>query len=698
MSTLTWFKDLAVLSELSGEDAVAALRALGEKHAADKLETALLETSTGPPDKFSIPAGVLDDRAFMHRGRVVGHLEPARSPVGLRPLREVDDLVPDEALAGERLNIGLDAFHAADYPGGERHHLLFHCAATHHLDPPERLHMRITRPVEQSAPFLILDQPLFAGLTAGAPGLDLRLLVLTVRDARDRALLDALDTDLARLGLQLLAQPQPAAALFSDQTFQLTAALRSNAPPAIHSVSIDLGFERRAGSVPLALGTYVVVQAPRAYEVAWDWDEWRYDPESGRIVRPDEPEETLPFNYLVFTIDRARSAPKPRRAAAARFTPPALEPVAAVPDLELRVRIRKNVAGPRLLYELQSDRDDLGLFHKEIVGPNLESSPGEFQARLISEIEGLSKGFDGDDLLLRDEIEGRLADIGRRLYDQLFPTELRQAYLRVRGEVRTLQIVSDEPWIPWELVKPFDKSDPLKPIDDDFLGLRFELTRWLANSAPAAREIRVDRLAALNAGAVPGSVPLPSAADEEDLVRRLGAGRTGVEDVTPGRATVPELERLLAEARVKLLHVTAHGKLDSDDPDAARIYMVDRRTFRADRLLGPLTARVPENRPLVFFNACRVSQQGYSLTGLGGWAQAWIGCGCGAFVGPQWTVRDKPAFEFARAFYQALEDGSTFGQAARAARRHVRDADPGSPLWLAPVVYAHPNGRLVWGR
>ena len=57
---------------------------------------------------------------------------------------------------------------------------------------------------------------------------------------------------------------------------------------------------------------------------------------------------------------------------------------------------------------------------------------------------------------------------------------MRQHYLRVRREVRTLQIVSDEPRIPWELVKPFDKSDPRKPIDDDFLSLmasaRFVLT------------------------------------------------------------------------------------------------------------------------------------------------------------------------------------------------------------------------------
>jgi hypothetical protein len=74
-----------------------------------------------------------------------------------------------------------------------------------------------------------------------------------------------------------------------------------------------------------------------------------------------------------------------------------------------------------------------------------------------------------------------LRAIGEQLYRELFPLELRRAYRDLCSlPVRSLQITSDEPWIPWELVRPYDDDDPDRIVDDDFLCARFELTRWLA--------------------------------------------------------------------------------------------------------------------------------------------------------------------------------------------------------------------------
>ncbi|HEX7788599.1 MAG TPA: hypothetical protein VF653_20435, partial [Methylomirabilota bacterium] len=60
-------------------------------------------------------------------------------------------------------------------------------------------------------------------------------------------------------------------------------------------------------------------------------------------------------------------------------------------------------------------------------------------------------------------------------------------------------------------------------------------------------------------------------------------------------------------------------------------------------------------------------------------------------------VRDDLALAFARAYYTRLERGRTFAEAVRAARRALRRIDPDHPSWLAFVLYAHPNGRLLLG-
>lgn len=57
-------------------------------------------------------------------------------------------------------------------------------------------------------------------------------------------------------------------------------------------------------------------------------------------------------------------------------------------------------------------------------------------------------------------------------------------------------------------------------------------------------------------------------------------------------------------------------------------------------------------------------------------------------------MSDRLAFELAKAFYEHLEEGGTFGSATQAARQRVREIAGDSPTWLAYAVYGHPNGRL----
>jgi hypothetical protein len=350
------------------------------------------------------------------------------------------------------------------------------------------------------------------------------------------------------------------------------------------------------------------------------------------------------------------------------------------PDLDLRVNLMTREGYSILTYMLHSPNGVAGLHYYPAGEVTLRSSPEQYQAQLMTRIEELTS----------PQTQDGLRALGEQLYRDLFPPQLRRAYRDLsRSPVRSVQITSDEPWIPWELLRPYDDDDPQHIIDDDFLCARFELTRWLAGPSGPAGAITIRRLACLAAAQPPTHPSLRSVTRERDYVVGL-AQRHGLEDRSPPHATGPTVTALLDEqnSQIDLWHFAGHG-------DVSQIVLADGGCVRPEDLYGPRQTAISRTRPLVFLNACRVGQQNWSLTQLGGWAAAWAGrCRCGAFTGPLWAVTDKPAWVFVRTLYDHLEAGHTLGHATHAARTHTRDYAPHDPTWLAYSTYAHPNARI----
>ncbi|HEY6321645.1 MAG TPA: CHAT domain-containing protein, partial [Thermoanaerobaculia bacterium] len=374
------------------------------------------------------------------------------------------------------------------------------------------------------------------------------------------------------------------------------------------------------------------------------------------------------------------------------------EPPVPPPDLELGVEVVRRVDGRQALaYTLHSPAGLGGFHQRKIEGRPLTEDLTSFAAKLFEQIERLHEGLDVDDGRVGgDEAEGEWESIGHGLFKALFNTrELRDAYRTIRRSgIRTIRITTDEPAIPWEMVKPYDDEGAGEPIRDDFLGVQFQLTRWLVGSPPATA-FRVARLACVVGGG--GGGALPRAAAERTILAGLARRHPGVEDASPGRATFEEVTSLLGRGGLDLLHFAGHADFPAGRPDEAKIELED-RPLRARHLYGEIEIRIKADRPLVFLNACRAARQGWALSGLGGWAKTWTqDCQCGAFVGPQWLVKDSLSREFAEVFYGELEGGRTLGEAMLAARLAVREKDPSRPTWLAYVAYGHPGARLVLG-
>ena len=105
-----------------------------------------------------------------------------------------------------------------------------------------------------------------------------------------------------------------------------------------------------------------------------------------------------------------------------------------------------------------------------------------------------------------EDVSATLARVGCNLFEQLLPKALQDMCwtFRQRG-IRRVLILSDEPHIPWELIKPY-RTDPVTGeliAEDIFWGEAFALTRWLAEGHPSSGSLSTASSQWLRAGRLP---------------------------------------------------------------------------------------------------------------------------------------------------------------------------------------------------
>jgi hypothetical protein len=319
------------------------------------------------------------------------------------------------------------------------------------------------------------------------------------------------------------------------------------------------------------------------------------------------------------------------------------------------------------------------------------------QSFFIKRLERLSLlAADGDVDAGPERVLREIAAMGEGLFELLMPTELQQIYwdeikpLREQGVIKTLLITSDEPWIPWELVKPYqwdDVTDTEK--SDGFLAETLTLSRWLAGRGPGAG------LAVEQVTLVMPDLDLAFVQEEKKFFDGL-AVRRNIQVTGPLQRRL-EVTDLFRSAGYQVLHFATHGSFNSADADQSQLSLQDGDLAPGD-LVGSDLSGIRRARPLVFLNACHSGQVALGLTGLGGWAdKLFREAKVSAFVGTLWEVNDELAAEFAKHFYDGLAGDLPLGAALKAARIHVQQLAPSNPTWLAYALYGDPNAQVAIG-
>jgi hypothetical protein len=333
-----------------------------------------------------------------------------------------------------------------------------------------------------------------------------------------------------------------------------------------------------------------------------------------------------------------------------------------------------------------------------------EDDPKAYMQRIYGKLNSRAKQAHG-----AAELLDGLGIEGDNLYRHLFADqeikdfywqEMRAAAEPVgpdasRNRVPVVQIVSDDPYTAWELVRAWRRpaagmpdSDPLHFCE------RFALTRWLSDAPGPSADLPLRKIVVV---APPSNLAYVQA--EVDALRALAA-RAGL--ACEMIQTKAELVQLLRQGEADVLHFACHGKFDLQEAQSSLI-VLGSETMEASEIVGSWIGwngrqggRKPV-RPLVFLNVCDSAQVGLGLTGLDGWAERFLtDADAGFFIGSIWKTNDELACEFARGFYDRLFAGAPVAEALRQARETVKEErirrnKPGDATYLTYSVFANPQ-------
>ncbi len=365
---------------------------------------------------------------------------------------------------------------------------------------------------------------------------------------------------------------------------------------------------------------------------------------------------------------------------------------AAAPELNLRVI----ALGDGLSYEYVLTSADGRYDQRKLGRVTLRSDPRAYFRAVADELSSLAR-ISADERTPEETgaASRRLQEIGARLWDERLPFDFKAEYRAGNLDPhkgKGFVITSDEPWIPWEMVRPFERERGRTLYSDPPLCELFRLSRWLSGSGAP------DRLTVRRGVVVAPRDNLQSVQEEIDYFRQVDqlAGEWSIPVLTTA-----EVRREMQAGSAQIFHFSCHGNFQVDDADESRLKLEDGFLMPSNIRFDDRLA-LWQSAPLVFLNACHAGRVGLTITRLGGWAECFIQAGATAFVCSLWEINDKLAARFAREFYDRLwglggHTAQTAGEAFYAARMALKAEDEANPTWLAYVFYGDPNGRIVFG-
>jgi CHAT domain/Tetratricopeptide repeat len=283
---------------------------------------------------------------------------------------------------------------------------------------------------------------------------------------------------------------------------------------------------------------------------------------------------------------------------------------------------------------------------------------------------------------------------GGELYDRFAPQAFKDLFFQIwptgpQGRFPSIQIFSDDPSLPWELMRPALQSGSGRL---DFLGDSFSIARWPLSRRGMTRPTQSFAMeqSVVIAPGYRGTQQLAAANRELAALKSF----RGFTEINGNYAAV---RQLAAHPPQGIIHFAGHGEVKDQNGVPQFAILLE------DSEMDPATWQALGNgatatHPLFFFNACDVGESRQFMNDVDGWAPALLGNGASGYIGALWPVKDTTAELFATTFYAALgksiASGTNLNVASLLARTRAQVfLKTGDATALAYVFYGDP--RLV---
>lgn len=288
--------------------------------------------------------------------------------------------------------------------------------------------------------------------------------------------------------------------------------------------------------------------------------------------------------------------------------------------------------------------------------------------------------------VLSDNLSDELRKIGQLLFDQLFPSEIKDKIRSTECKFLVLSIDEQLVQIPWELLHD----------GESFLSVKF------ASGRVVRTRQRFNQNKLRGVGSPINMLVVADPTGDLDSAYREGVNiRNDLEKKIKSikiHLKTTDVDGQFLKKNIRdydLVHFSGHAEYNLNDPSKSGWILKDERFTSKDIMSLGESGRFPM---VVFSNACQTGMtKEWKIDDdfegrIYGLANAFLLSGVKHYIGTFWRILDEPSSVFAKHFYQNILQDMPIGEAIRLARlKLIENYGNNSIVWASYMLYGDPS-------